>query len=88
MASGLPVVSTRVGGAGDLIAEGVTGYTVEVGDVEGMIEGVRQLTSNPERLHAAKQAARAHAERFDWSHIMDELIDCYRALVRGETPRL
>jgi glycosyltransferase involved in cell wall biosynthesis len=88
MASGLPVISTRVGGAGDMIAEGVTGYTVEVGDVEGMIEGVRQLASDPDRLRAAKQAARAHAERFDWSHIMDELIDCYRAIICGETPRL
>ncbi len=88
MAAGLPVVSTRVGGAGDLITEGETGYTVEVGDVWGMVEGVRRLASSASVLKAAQQAARAHAERFDWSLIMDALIDCYAAVIAGEPPRI
>ncbi len=88
MASGLPVVSTRVGGAADMITEGVTGYTIEVGDVDGLVEGVRRLACDPEHLRAAKRAARAHAEQLDWSVIMDELIACYRAILNGETPRL
>ena len=88
MAAGLPVVSTRVGGAGDLITEGETGYTVAVGDVQGMVEGVRRLASNAAVLKAAQQAARAHAERFDWSVIMDALIDCYAAVIAGEPPRI
>lgn len=88
MASGLPVISTRVGGATDMIAEGVNGFTVEVGDVEGMVEAVRYFACQPERLQAAKRAARARAERLDWSVIMDALIDCYRALIRGEQPPL
>lgn len=88
MASGLAVVSTRVGGASDLIVEGVTGYTVEVGAVDAFVEGVRELACDPERLRAAKLAARAQAEQFDWSVIMDELIACYEAILKGENPRL
>lgn len=88
MAAGLPVVSTRVGGACDLITEGETGYTVEVGDVQGMIEGVRRLASSADTLKAAQRAARAHAERFDWSAIMDALIACYAAIIAGESPRI
>ena len=43
MAAGLPVVSSRVGGVRDTVEEGVTGYTFDVDDVAGMIEGVRQI---------------------------------------------
>ncbi len=88
MAAGLPVVSTRVGGAADLITEGETGYLVEVGDVQGMVEGVRRLASSAEVLRAAQQAARHHAEHFDWSVIMDALIECYAAVIAGEPPRI
>ena len=43
MASGLPVVSTRVGAIPDLIAEGVNGFVVEVGDVAGLADRMATL---------------------------------------------
>jgi glycosyltransferase involved in cell wall biosynthesis len=86
MASGLPVVSSRVGGAQDLITEGISGYTFAVNDVEALVCAVEQIVREPGRLRAMGIAARQHAERQSWPHMMDELIDCYEAILSGQTP--
>jgi glycosyltransferase involved in cell wall biosynthesis len=81
MASGVPVVSSRVGGAQDMIAEDVSGFTFEVNDVEGMVSGVQRIVSAPGKLDTMRLAARASAERQSWPAMMDELVDCYDALL-------
>ncbi|NDJ76180.1 MAG: glycosyltransferase family 1 protein, partial [Chloroflexi bacterium] len=45
MAAGLPVVTSRVGGVDDMVQPGVNGYVFNVGDVRGMIDGVRAILS-------------------------------------------
>jgi glycosyltransferase involved in cell wall biosynthesis len=86
MASGTPVVSSRVGGAQDMIEEGVSGCTFEVNDVNAMVEAVRRTIATPDVLQRMGQAARQHAEQMAWSHIMDELINCYQAVLDGKQP--
>ena len=44
---GCPVVSTRAGGAVDAVADGVTGYLVDVGDVIGLQKAVTTLLQDP-----------------------------------------
>jgi glycosyltransferase involved in cell wall biosynthesis len=82
MASGIPVVTSRVGGAQDMVNEGVSGYTFDVDDSAGLVEGVRQIFM-PGRLAEMRVAARDHAERQSWPAMMDELISCYEALIEG-----
>src|SRR5690606_28956416 len=81
MAAGLPVVASRVGGVQDVITEGETGYSFEVGDVQGMVEGVRRIASSRERIEAMGRAARAFAETQSWDAMMDEVIDHYAQLI-------
>ena len=45
MASGIPVVSTAVGMAPDLIEDRVNGFMVDAEDVEGLVESVLELRS-------------------------------------------
>ena len=47
MASGCPVVTTRVGGIVDLIEEGQTGLFVPVGDVQKLADAIERLVLNP-----------------------------------------
>lgn len=81
MAAGLPVVASRVGGIPDVVEEGRTGYTFEVGAIPALVEGVRQITASRERLRQMGRAARAFAETQTWPSLMDEVIDHYARII-------
>lgn len=80
MAAGLPVVASRVGGVCDVVEESRTGYTFDVGDMDGLVEGVRKIASSRERMSEMAQAARAFAETQTWPAMMDEVIVHYERL--------
>ncbi len=88
MAAGLPVVTSRVGGADDLVTPGESGYLFDVGDARGLVEGVRAIASQPGQREEMGQRARRFAETQTWPAIMDELIDCYTDLIAGRRPSL
>lgn len=83
MAAGLPVVSSRVGGIPDVVEEGVTGYTFEVGDIEAMVAGVRNIIANRDTIERMGRAARAYAETQSWPAMMEEVIDHYERLIHA-----
>lgn len=67
MASGVPLVTTRVGQAMDLVRHGENGFMVAVEDVEGLVhyvERVRGLDSATQS--ALLQAGRATSEAHSW----------------------
>jgi len=88
MASGLPVVTSRVGGVDDLVRSGVNGYVFNVGDVRAMIDGVRAILSDPSKRTVMGRNARLFAETQSWPAMMDELITCYEDLISGRQPSL
>jgi glycosyltransferase involved in cell wall biosynthesis len=61
MASGLPVVATRVGGLPDMVAHGESGWLVAPGDFEDIAARVRQVLAAPGELARMAAAARARA---------------------------
>jgi glycosyltransferase involved in cell wall biosynthesis len=66
MASGVPVVSTAVGGVPELVADGVSGLLVPAGNLEALSEAMAQLGCDASRRAAMGKAARQTAlERFD-----------------------
>ena len=68
MASGVPIVSTCVGMAPDLIVDGVTGGLAESEDVEGIVERALRILSLPEGESANLKAQAAEAVKVcDWS---------------------
>jgi glycosyltransferase involved in cell wall biosynthesis len=64
MASGLPIVATRVGGTGEAVLHGTTGYLVEPRDAEALAERIAQLLTDSETRNrmqlAAQQRVREH----------------------------
>lgn len=88
MASGLPVVTSRVGGVDDMVQSGVNGYVFNVGDVRGMIDGVRAVLSTPSKRTVMGRNARIYAETQAWPVMMDELITCYDDLISGRQPSI
>jgi len=47
LAGGVPVVGTRVDGAAEVVRDGVNGYLLAPGDVQGMADRVVSLLANP-----------------------------------------
>ena len=82
MASGLPVVTTAVGGASEIVREGITGYLVPRADAAAMIERVGELLGDAEQRRLMGWAARREAEcRFSVERMVEEMATLYRRLL-------
>jgi glycosyltransferase involved in cell wall biosynthesis len=66
MASGKPVVGSRVGGVVDVIKDGENGVLVEPNDVDGLADEIIQMWGGDERRIAMGSRGRAFAELHDW----------------------
>lgn len=87
MASGLPVVSSRVGGANSIIIEGDCGFTFPVNDTEAMVQSVQSVLSSASRRADMAQMARHQAEIHSWEATMDELFSIYISVIQGQPPQ-
>ena len=59
---GLPVVSTRHAGIVEAVRDGVSGFLVDEGDVEGMAGHMLRLVRDPELANTMGAAGRRHVE--------------------------
>jgi glycosyltransferase involved in cell wall biosynthesis len=81
MATGLPVILTNVGGAGEIVTNGVDGYSVEPGNNEALGQRLDELIAVPTRAIAMGEAARQTAERrFDARNFASALLGHMKAL--------
>ena len=62
MASGIPLVTTRVGQAMDMVSHGINGYMVGVDDTEGLAVWAEHVLTHPSERPALQQAGRQTAE--------------------------
>lgn len=58
-----PVVATRVGGIPEVVEDGVNGYLVEPGDVDGLATRVKQLIADPALRTHLGEAGRTRVEQ-------------------------
>jgi D-inositol-3-phosphate glycosyltransferase len=81
MACGTPVVASQVGGLAFLVQDGVTGYSVPVGDPEALCCRLMSLLSDPElRTKMGHQAAQ-FARRYAWELIADQITKVYEQVL-------
>lgn len=84
MASGLPVIATRVGGVPDVVEQGQTGWLVDPGDFEGIAAMLAQVLSRPADLERMSARARSRAlERFS---LVDSVTRTERLLTQLASP--
>ena len=77
LASGVPVVASRVGGLPEVVHHGVTGFLCPPDDVDGMADAVRRaLAAGPAMAAAARADAVARFRP-------EPVFDAYEALYRG-----
>jgi glycosyltransferase involved in cell wall biosynthesis len=61
MASGVPLITTRVGQAADLVRHGVNGWIVDVADIDGLAAWCKYALNHGSDLESLLQAARQTA---------------------------
>jgi glycosyltransferase involved in cell wall biosynthesis len=80
-ACGRAVVSTRNGGAEEIVVDGETGLLVPVGDAAALADSVIALLADAQRAHAMGAAARRRAEAcFDIRTMVRKVEDLYLQL--------
>jgi glycosyltransferase involved in cell wall biosynthesis len=84
MASGTPVIASRLGGLPEIVEDGVTGYLVPPRDVQALGERIGGVLADPDgaaRL-GANGRARVLAE-LTWDRCAQRCLDVYRDLLDG-----
>jgi N-acetyl-alpha-D-glucosaminyl L-malate synthase BshA len=81
MASGVPVLSTNVGGLPEINVHGVTGYMTDIGAIQKMSEHATHLFKDENLLNTLKANAKNHALQFDIHKIVPEYEALYKRFV-------
>jgi glycosyltransferase involved in cell wall biosynthesis len=70
MASGLPVIATRIAGNEELVLDGETGVLVAPEDVNALRDGLRRLLTDAQMRERMGRASRLRVEReYSWESV-------------------
>ena len=81
MAAGVPVVATRVDGAPEAIKDGVNGFLLDPGDVEGIARKTIALIQSPFQLKSMGLQSRQMVEEFDIQRMVRQQEALYEELL-------
>ena len=77
MATGLPVVATKIGGIPYVVADGKSGLLCPYGDVTTMTEMVELLMMDEEKWMEYSNAAKEIAKGYSWKDIAERIVELY-----------
>lgn len=77
MATGLPVVATKIGGIPYVVADGKSGLLCPYGDVDAMIDMVAKLLSDESLWQRYSEAAKEIAKNYSWTDIANRIVQLY-----------
>ncbi len=87
MAAGRPVVATDVGGSGEAVVEGETGFLVSSGDCQTMAQRIVSLLKDPERRRVmGERSRRVVLEKFSCEAQLKSTEALYDKLLGGQRP--
>ena len=79
--TGLPVISTKVGGIPEFLTNKKNGLLVDPGDPEQLAQGIMTLLQDPELAEELGRCGRRLVEeKFAWPLITSQVVDLYRKI--------
>ncbi len=88
MASGLPPICVREGGAYGIINHGRNGLIAEPKDPNDLAKKINLLLDSPELRKEISQRAVQFAKEQSWENIFERLFDSYREVIRNYNNKL
>ena len=92
MRAGLPVIASAVGGIGEAIEDGETGYLVPRGDADQLRDRLTRLLTDPaQRIRLGSNGRRRYENQFTLEHFVSQTLAVYRNVLgerTGVEPRL
>jgi glycosyltransferase involved in cell wall biosynthesis len=90
MASGIPVIASDIGGIGEMVEDGVTGYLVPLRDSLAIAERIGRFLARPELLKTMGEQALAKIRSYQMRQQVEQLVEVYRQVLaqRRPLPRL
>lgn len=84
LAAGVPAVATNVGGVGELLADGVTGYVVSRRDLSALVNRViGMLSDRGFRAECGRRGREYVRSHFSISAMVDRTVDLYNSVLRS-----
>ncbi len=83
MASGLPIVATKIAGSEELITEGVDGHLVEPSSPEQLGQALARLMNSKKERMQLGTAARESAKRRSWGGVARDYLQAYQCILEG-----
>ena len=81
MASGLPVIATKVGGVPTLIKDGYNGYLVSPRDSNALAEEIIRLLSSHSLYKRMSKHNIETAKHYSWKRIVNSIENFYKSLI-------
>jgi glycosyltransferase involved in cell wall biosynthesis len=82
MASGTPVICSRIGGLPEVVEDGVTGLLVEPGDVDALSDAINRMINDPVAAERMGRAGRDRVlESFTWDRCAKRCLSVYSELL-------
>ncbi len=88
MASSVPVICTNTGGLPDLVENGISGFTSDVGDIDKMADDAIRILSDKSLLETFKANAKKRALDFDIRKILPIYTDLYDAVLAKDVKKI
>lgn len=77
MATGLPLVATKIGGIPYVVADGKNGSLCPYGDVDAMAKMVRELITDETKWIQYSKEAKVIAKEYNWKNIAERITELY-----------
>ena len=86
MASGVPIVTTNVGGIPYLVEDGRTALLVPSADPVAMADAALRVLGNPELAERLRAAGLVAAQQYTWARVRSQLLAIYSRALTGRVP--
>jgi glycosyltransferase involved in cell wall biosynthesis len=83
LSQGKPVISTRIGGAPEMLEDGQTGLLVEPGDAAALAAAMRRLIADDDLVRRLGAAAGEQSRQYRASAVVPQFEQLYQQLVDG-----